>query len=352
MSQPFAYLRLDRLPSPARDDRLLELPERMRTIGYDQQLASSVAALSQGRVALSALLRRTAGGEPAQLAYRLWLLARWLSPEQAARVFGPALLERLLEWGLLAQVEGRIGATVDLYPVGDDYLATDRQIGLGRRLEAVYPPGIDSFSLRWMLPTYQVGRALDLCTGSGIQALGLQASFTDAVDLSPRAVEYARFNFALNQPSRSRAVHQGALYDPLEGDPYDLIVSNPPFFSGGTFSNNQDRTSVRHTVKLPHGDLLHAVQRLLHPNGRFCVILPYIEGLRFKELAESYMLYPTRVQEIHGREGKPVERILLQLEKERKPLVREPNLAIRAASETEEWTPVYRQMTADFYLHF
>lgn len=262
----------------------------MREIGYDQQLASSAAALNQGPVALAALLRRTADGQPAQLAYRLWLLAQWLSSEQAAQVFGPDLLERLLEWGLLAEVEGRVGATVDLYPVGGDYLATDRQIGLGRRLEAVYPPGIDSYSLRRMLPSFKVERALDLCTGSGIQALGLKADHTEAVDLSPRAAEFADFNFALNQPSRSRAIHQGALFEPLADRPYDLIVSNPPWvptpdgevelFRGGGLDGEFITRQI-----------FEGAAQWLAPEGRLVVYVeyPHLKGQSYPERVRGWL---------------------------------------------------------------
>lgn len=218
--------------------------------------------------------------------------------------------------------------------------------------------GTDGVLLGAWVDTQAAQRVLDIGTGTGVIAIML-AQRTAApeiigVEIDAASCAQAAANMAAAPwAERLQAIHAPIQdYSRTERRPFDLIVSNPPFFSGGTFSNNQDRTSVRHTVKLPHGDLLHAVQRLLHAKGRFCIILPYIEGLRFKELAESYMLYPTRVQEVRGREGKPVERILVQFEKERKALEKLPEIAIRSASDTDEWTAHYRQMTADFYLHF
>lgn len=64
---------------------------------------------------------------------------------------------------------------------------------------------------------------------------------------------------------------------------YDLIISNPPFFTGGTFSSNENKANVRRN-KLSHIDLLQSVKKLLHHDGHFDVVLPYLEGLRFVEI--------------------------------------------------------------------
>ena len=218
--------------------------------------------------------------------------------------------------------------------------------------------GTDGVLLGAWADTQEANSVLDIGTGTGVIAIMLaqrcQAKQIVGVEIDEQSFVQASQNMdAAPWKDRLEAVHAPIQdYSKIYNADFDLIVSNPPFFSGGTFSKDQDRTSVRHTVKLPHGDLLRAVQRLLNPNGRFCVILPYIEGLRFQELAENYMLYPTKKMEVRGRAGKPIERILLQFEKQKKPILQEPELAIRSASKTEEWTVPYKAMTADFYLHF
>ena len=98
-----------------------------------------------------------------------------------------------------------------------------------------------------------------------------------------------------------------------------MIVSNPPFFTGGTLSAQNDRNNVRHTVKLPNGELLSSARRLLKKDGRFCVVLPLIEGLRFKELAQNYCFYCTKMTRVKPKNDKSVERLLLQFEQTEKP---------------------------------
>ncbi|NJN33244.1 MAG: methyltransferase [Saprospiraceae bacterium] len=151
-------------------------------------------------------------------------------------------------------------------------------------------------------------KILDIGSGTGVIAIMLAQRTTQALTNSPEnvnvhAVEIETVAFEqsqeniINSPFASRVtVFNDSIQDFAKKSTftYDLIVSNPPFFTGGTFSNNQDKNNVRHTVKLPHGDLLGATRQLLTKTGRFCVILPLIEGLRFIEFARTSGFYCTK----------------------------------------------------------
>lgn len=217
--------------------------------------------------------------------------------------------------------------------------------------------GTDGVLLGAWAPVPDIGRVLDIGTGTGVIAVMLAQRSSEgiihAVEIDGEAYEQACGNFA-NTPWRQRlqAFHV-SIQDFTKSNPpaYDLIVSNPPFFSGGTLSVSQDKTSVRHTVKLAHGDLLSAARSMLAEGGKFCVILPKLEGLRFRELASSYNLYCSRVTEVVSRPGKPVERLLLMFEKQVRPLEKD-QLVIHAEEGDSEWSEEYRMLTADFYLKF
>jgi release factor glutamine methyltransferase len=73
------------------------------------------------------------------------------------------------------------------------------------------------------------GRALDLCTGSGVIAIAAaQAGWTvSAVDISRRAVVAARAGGALNGVRID--ARRGSLFGPVAGERFDLITSNPPY---------------------------------------------------------------------------------------------------------------------------
>ena len=80
----------------------------------------------------------------------------------------------------------------------------------------------------------QVGRVLDLGTGCGIQALHA-SRHSDAIvatDISERALRFARFNAGLNLPAakaQALDLRAGSMLEPVEGELFDLVVSNPPF---------------------------------------------------------------------------------------------------------------------------
>jgi Methyltransferase small domain len=90
--------------------------------------------------------------------------------------------------------------------------------------------GIDSRFLARSTSRRPVRSALDLCTGSGIHAL-LAAAHSQravAVDINPRAVCCARFNAEASGVTNLE-VFAGDLFEPVQGERFDLITANPPF---------------------------------------------------------------------------------------------------------------------------
>ena len=73
-------------------------------------------------------------------------------------------------------------------------------------------------------------RALDLCTGNGIQAilLAAHAERVVATDVNERALAYAAFNAALNGADNVET-RPGSFFEPVEGEQFDLVVANPPY---------------------------------------------------------------------------------------------------------------------------
>jgi len=79
----------------------------------------------------------------------------------------------------------------------------------------------------------QTVRILDLCTGSGAIAISLAAHCRSAVivatDISEQALAVARYNARQNKVWVD--FRQGDLFEPVEGQKFDLIVTNPPYVS-------------------------------------------------------------------------------------------------------------------------
>jgi carbamoyltransferase len=153
------------------------------------------------------------------------------------RAWSPGDLEALAASGLFHVRGRRVRARVRLDPVAEQYVIADRRFRRFDRSaihlpngDPVYPPSSDSLMLRDAIPLPAVPRILDLCTGSGIQALQCSAVAERivAVDINPRAAAMVRLNAQLNGIENIEA-RVGDLYAPAAGESFDLIIANPPF---------------------------------------------------------------------------------------------------------------------------
>ena len=119
-------------------------------------------------------------------------------------------------------------------PGGDHewWVASDlAEVQTGKPLSDDHVLGIGGATLTLLEMTVreQVDSALDVGCGCGIQALYLatHADRVVATDLSSRACALTQFNAALNEAVID--VREGSLFEPVEGETFDLIVTNPPF---------------------------------------------------------------------------------------------------------------------------
>ncbi len=214
--------------------------------------------------------------------------------------------------------------------------------------------GTDSIMLGSWVEVEVAKQVLDIGSGTGVVSLIVAqrapVAQVTGVEIDIEAVLQSRENVE-SSPWKDRInIQEMSIQDYAKKNAlqFDLIISNPPFFSGGTFSNNEQKVSVRHTVKLPHSDLLKSTRTLLHPQGKFCVVLPYIEGLRFIEIALSGGFYCTRMTEVRPKINKPVERLLLCFELMEKPV--EKAVLVIMEEDSGGYTPAFRELTKEFYL--
>lgn len=175
--------------------------------------------------------------EAARVLARLLLVGEPVTPGELDAALPTLRAAGALRLGLVTPTDGgRLAPAVDLRPVdlGEETLwfAADlgeRHTGRAVRPDHVLSVGGASLTLAGLTVRRPVARALDLGTGCGIQAAGLagQAGHVVATDVSDRALAFAAFNAALN--GQAWDLRRGSLLEPVAGEEFDLVVSNPPF---------------------------------------------------------------------------------------------------------------------------
>jgi tRNA1Val (adenine37-N6)-methyltransferase len=195
---------------------------------------------------------------------------------------------------------------------------------------------------------------LDLGTGTGLIALMLaqrsQAEQIDAIEIDEDAYEQAVDNFE-NSPWSDRLFCFHAGLDEFMDEPeeeYDLIVSNPPFYSEDYKTSNEQRDKARFQDAMPFEDLVEAADLFLSENGVFAVIIPYKEEERFIDLCSEFDLYPVRVTRVKGTHNTPIIRSLLAFKRYELSTLTADELVIETAR--HHYTNDYIALTQDFYL--
>lgn len=194
---------------------------------------------------------------------------------------------------------------------------------------------------------------LDIGAGTGLVALMIaqrsSADTIDAIEIDEAAYEQCVENFEASVwADRLFCYHSGL--DGFVGEieeQYDLILSNPPFYSEVVSSGNQSRDTARQNQSLPFEELLEGVSKLLARKGAFSTIIPSKEEGRFIKIAEEFSLYASKTTRVKGNNSTEIVRSLLEFrfEKEAKEIT---ELVIE--NERHQYTPEYINLTKEFYL--
>lgn len=122
------------------------------------------------------------------------------------------------------------------------------------------------------------GRILDIGTGTGVMAIMAAQRNPSArivgVEIDEMSALQARENAEASPWADRVEIVNADIRSYEAAAPFDLVISNPPYFVDSLKSPDSGRTTARHTVSLDFGELMSAVERLLAPDGRFAVIVP------------------------------------------------------------------------------
>ena len=282
---------------------LASLRARFAEVGFTTERLEQT--LGGGRLSFTAAdidvyRRRLETGDAFAGLVRLFLLGLSVDVAEAEAALGSVGFEPLERAGLLEEVDGGVRATVKIVPHGDLLIASDRDTDGPTGSEWVaglHPPSV---TLAKLTVRREVGRALDVCTGNGIQALlaSRHAETVVASDINPRALEIAALNCRLNGNSNVE-LRQGSYFEPAANERFDLITCNPPYVispestyayrDSGLPGDTVSRLAVQEASSaLTEGGFAHLLISWAHPLGDpWSTLKPWVDGGG----CDSWLLY-------------------------------------------------------------
>jgi len=220
--------------------------------------------------------------------------------------------------------------------------------------KSAFKVGTDSVLLGACTDIAGVGRILDIGSGTGIISIML-AQRCDA-EITAIEPDYESYIQTCENVSRCDwhiriKVENTSLQNFIARKAkFDLIVTNPPFFSDSLKSPDLRKSFTRHNDSLTTDEILEGTNRLLEDKGRLQLIMPYVEGNVLIAEAYKYGLYCNSILKIRPLPSTEIRRLILEFSKiQKKPS--ESFLTIEHGRR-HEFTEEYINLTKDFYLKF
>ena len=195
---------------------------------------------------------------------------------------------------------------------------------------------------------------LDIGSGTGILSLMLAqrtlAEQIDAIEIDEEAYEQCVENFEnSNWGDRLFCYHAGLdeFVEEMEDESYDLIISNPPFYTDEYKSDTEKRNVARFQDALPFEELIDSAANLLNKFGVFSVIIPCKEEEKFIQIAKQFHLHPFKITRVKGTPNSELKRSLLAFTWDEQITI-EDELIIEVTR--HQYTQEYIQLTKEFYL--
>lgn len=206
----------------------------------------------------------------------------------------------------------------------------------------------------WVQPP-SVGTVLDVGTGCGVIALMLaqrSGAQITGIEIDLEAVEQARENVDKSPWRNQVSIKHSSFTKHVDAgnDRYDLIVSNPPFFSKSLNAPDIHRTNARHQIELTLDRLFNGVKKLLKPNGSFSLVYPADQEHKLLVMGSVHSLHPARITYVQPTEVLPPKRLLVDFWNRK--VTPKTDVIVIETTKRHNYTEEYKNLTKDYYLAF
>ncbi|MCP5334993.1 MAG: methyltransferase [Oceanospirillaceae bacterium] len=193
-------------------------------------------------------------------------------------------------------------------------------------------------------------RLLDIGSGTGLLSLFLAQRYANtnihAIELDPAASAQCAQNFE-RSPYHTRLQCECGDIRELQGQTFDAIVCNPPFFTSGISSSDPKRAQARHAYGLPLADLLNAIERLLSQDGECWLLLSTDALSELKNLLKGGALHLKHCIDLQARADKPIHRHFVLLSRQ---TMQSTRSSLCAYADGTRYTEQARTLLQDFFI--
>lgn len=218
--------------------------------------------------------------------------------------------------------------------------------------------GTDGVLAGVLTPVEGMRLILDVGTGSGLIALMLAQRCPEAnikaIEIDDDAAAQAEENFAASPWAERLQLIHGDFNEYVSNKLFDLIVSNPPYFTDALKNPDPHRSMARHNETLNYHQLFLQARKLLQPAGICCVIIPTESESFVNDMAARHHFFPQAVTRIFTKPGKPCRRVFVTFWRGEENDLYYPGektmKTIFLMDNDNNYTDVYRQLTKDFYI--
>jgi tRNA1Val (adenine37-N6)-methyltransferase len=201
---------------------------------------------------------------------------------------------------------------------------------------------------------YEIRNVLDIGTGTGLLTLLLAQKnncHIDAIEIDRETAEQAAKNIEKSPwADRIRVLHTNAI-EFRSSKPYDLIISNPPFYENELKSAKVQKNIAHHSDELRLKDLLKIIKKNLSADGIFCLLLPYKRNAEVKTLLAEKGFLITQMIFVRQSTRHDFFRIMIMGKLNTSAPAETIIDEIAIKDENNAYTPDFKNLLKDYYLH-
>jgi len=219
--------------------------------------------------------------------------------------------------------------------------------------QSAHKVGTDSLALAGWLKASNPQSILDFGSGSGLLSLLMAQRFTqasiDGLEIDKSSWQQSCENAQVSPWSERIQFHHQDLMDWETENRYDLIISNPPYFSESLLAPEKRRAQARSASTETFMLWMQKLRNMLSVDGSLALVLPVQEWEGYQDQYREMGLFAHRMALVHHHESAEANRVLIQLSKQSGSLEKE-DLILYASAHSHVRHPQYQELVQEFML--